>query len=106
MVQQVLDVQARHTADFQEVRQRLTTLESQVGQVIATEQIHFAQVMQRFDRHEQRLDRIERRLDLIDAPVRERERIGASARHGDTPSARDVRKSEHPSVKQQVISGE
>ena len=69
MVQRVLDVLARHTTEFQEVKQRLTTLETQVGQVIATEQIHYAQVMQRLDRHEDRLDRIERRLDLIDAPV-------------------------------------
>lgn len=70
MVQRVLDVLSRLTADFHEFKQRMTTLETQVGQLAATEQLHYAQVMQRLDRHEDRLDRIERRLDLIDAPVR------------------------------------
>jgi phage shock protein A len=52
-----------------EVKQRLTTLEIQIANLSATESSHYAQVMQRLDRHETRLDRIERRLDLIDVPV-------------------------------------
>ena len=56
-------------ADLLEVKQRLTTLEIQVGNLVATEQSHYAQLMLRMDRHEARLDRIERRLDLTaDAP--------------------------------------
>ncbi|MGD0106429.1 MAG: hypothetical protein ABSC06_20675 [Rhodopila sp.] len=56
-------------ADTAEVKQRLTTLEVQIASLSATESSHYAQVMQRLDRHEMRLDRIERRLDLIDVPV-------------------------------------
>lgn len=55
------------TADVAEVKQRLTTLEIQVGNAAATEQSHYGQVMQRLDRQDVRLDRIERRLDLIPA---------------------------------------
>jgi tetrahydromethanopterin S-methyltransferase subunit G len=56
-------------ADLQEVKRRLTTLEIQVGNLVATEESHYAQVMQRMDRHEARLDRMERRLELVDAPA-------------------------------------
>jgi tetrahydromethanopterin S-methyltransferase subunit G len=55
-------------ADVAEVKQRLTTLEIQVGNLTATEQSHYAQIMLRMDRHDARLDRIERRLELADAP--------------------------------------
>ena len=54
-------------ADLLEVKQRLTTLEIQVGNLVATEQSHYAQLMLRMDRHDVRLDRIERRLDLTEA---------------------------------------
>jgi hypothetical protein len=50
-----------------EVSQRLTTMETQIGHLTATEQIHYGMTMQRFDNVEGRLDRIERRLDLADA---------------------------------------
>jgi division protein CdvB (Snf7/Vps24/ESCRT-III family) len=53
--------------DLAEVKQRLTALEIQVGNQVATEQSHYAQVMLRMDRHDARLDRIERRLDLVEA---------------------------------------
>jgi phage shock protein A len=56
-------------ADSAEVKQRLTTLEVRIGSLRLTESGHYAQVMQRLDRHETRLDRIERRLELIDVPV-------------------------------------
>jgi hypothetical protein len=56
-------------ADLQEVKHRFTTLESQVGNLVATERSHYAQVMLRMDRHDARLDRIERRLDLVDSPA-------------------------------------
>jgi hypothetical protein len=54
-------------ADLLEVKQRLTTLEIQVGNLVATEQSHYAQLMLRMDRHDGRLDRIERRLELTEA---------------------------------------
>jgi hypothetical protein len=69
MMQRMLDGMARLTADVQEIRQRLTTVELQLGGLVATEQSHYAQVMLRLDRHEARLDRIECRLDLADAPA-------------------------------------
>jgi phage shock protein A len=50
-----------------ELAQRMTTLEIQVGGLIASEQSHYALTMQRMDGVEARLDRIERRLDLVDA---------------------------------------
>jgi hypothetical protein len=56
----------RIAEDVGEVKQRLTTLEIQVGGLVATEQSHYAQTMSRLDRFEARLDRIERRLDLTD----------------------------------------
>lgn len=56
-------------ADTGELKQRMTTLEIQVGQMAATEQSHYGQVMQRFDRVERRLDRVERRLEIADAPA-------------------------------------
>jgi hypothetical protein len=56
-------------ADMAEVKQRLTTLEIQVANLSSMESSHYAQVMQRLDRHEGRLDRIERRLGLIDLPA-------------------------------------
>jgi hypothetical protein len=54
-------------ADLLEVKQRLTTLEIQVGNLVATEQSHYAQLMLRMDRHDARLDRIERRFELTEA---------------------------------------
>jgi hypothetical protein len=56
-------------ADMREVKQRLTTLEIQIGSLAATEQSHYAQTMLRMDRYDGRLDRIERRLGLTDAPA-------------------------------------
>jgi tRNA G26 N,N-dimethylase Trm1 len=55
-------------ADVTDVKQRLTTLEIQVGNLLSTEQSHYAQVMLRLDRHDTRLERIERRLDLVETP--------------------------------------
>jgi hypothetical protein len=54
--------------DVADVKQRLTTLEIQVGQMVATEASHYAQTMLRIDRVEVRLDRIERRQDLMSIP--------------------------------------
>jgi tetrahydromethanopterin S-methyltransferase subunit G len=55
-------------ADMGEVKQRLTAVEIQVGNLSGTEASHYGATMLRLDRVEQRLDRIERRLDLVDAP--------------------------------------
>jgi hypothetical protein len=54
-------------ADTVEMKQRLTTLEIQVGNLAATEGSHYAQIMLRMDRIDLRVERIERRLDLADA---------------------------------------
>lgn len=69
MMQRMLDGQARLTGDVLEIKQRLTTIELQVGNLSATEQSHYAMTMQRLDRHEARMDRIERRLELADTPA-------------------------------------
>ena len=53
-------------SDMVELKQRLTTLEIQSGNFMASEQSHYGTTMQRFDRLETRLDRIERRLDLAE----------------------------------------
>jgi hypothetical protein len=55
--------------DMAEIKQRLTTLEIQLGGMVGTEQSHYGQTMLRLDRFDGRLDRIERRLDLTDAPA-------------------------------------
>jgi chromosome segregation ATPase len=59
----------RLTADMGEIKQRLTTLEIQLGGSVATEQSHYGQTMLRLDRLDSRLERIERRFDLTGAPV-------------------------------------
>jgi hypothetical protein len=58
----------RLAGDVTEIKQRLTTLEIQVGNLAGTEGSHYAQVMLRMDRLDARLERVERRLDLVDAP--------------------------------------
>jgi hypothetical protein len=67
LLRAILNDVAEIRADLLEVKQRLTTLEIQVGNLVATEQSHYAQLMLRMDRHEARLDRIERRFDLTEA---------------------------------------
>jgi tetrahydromethanopterin S-methyltransferase subunit G len=52
--------------DMAEVKQRLTALEIQVGNLAGNEASHYGQIMQRLDRQEARLERIERRLDLTE----------------------------------------
>jgi hypothetical protein len=58
----------RIAEDVVDVKHRLTTLEIQVGQLVATEASHYAGTAQRVDRVEHRLDRIERRLDPVETP--------------------------------------
>jgi tetrahydromethanopterin S-methyltransferase subunit G len=53
-------------AEIRETKQRMTMVERQVGQVVATEQAHYATFMSRLDRMEDRLERIERRLELVE----------------------------------------
>lgn len=55
--------------DMRDVKHRLTSMEGQVGQVLANDQNHYAATMVRIDRIETRLERIERRLDLTEAPA-------------------------------------
>ena len=52
--------------DVREIKQRTTTVEHQIAQVVATEASHYASLSSRLDRLEQRIDRIERRLDLVE----------------------------------------
>lgn len=59
----------RMAEDLREVKHRLSTVEAQVGQLLANEQSHYAATMARQDQTDTRLDRIERRLDLTDAPA-------------------------------------
>jgi tetrahydromethanopterin S-methyltransferase subunit G len=53
--------------DFQDLKHRMSTVERQIGHLMASEQAHYAAVSQRLDRLETRLDRVERRLDLTPA---------------------------------------
>jgi hypothetical protein len=46
--------------------QRLTILEAQMAQLSASEQGHYAAIMQRLDGTNDRLERLERRLDLVE----------------------------------------
>ena len=55
-------------ADMLEVKERLTAVEIQVGNLSGTEASHYGATMLRLDRLEQRLDRIETRLNLVDVP--------------------------------------
>jgi hypothetical protein len=55
--------------DIADLQRRMTTLETQVGQLIATEQAHYATTMLRLDGFGDRLERITRRLDLTDQSV-------------------------------------
>jgi hypothetical protein len=52
-----------------ELSLRVTNLEVQLGNMVASEQSHYAVTMQRLDGIDSRINRIERRLDLTDAPA-------------------------------------
>ena len=54
---------------MRDLKHRVTAIEIQLGQFVATEQSHYAAAMARFDQIETRLDRIERRLDLVEEPA-------------------------------------
>ena len=56
-------------ADMAEVKQRLTTLEIQIGNLSGTESSHYGQTMQRLDRIVGDITRIRTRLDLVEAPA-------------------------------------
>ena len=55
-------------ADMREVKQRLTLLEIQVGQVASLEAGHYGTLMQRLDRIGDDVERIKVRLDLVETP--------------------------------------
>jgi tetrahydromethanopterin S-methyltransferase subunit G len=50
-----------------ETTPRLSTIERQIGHLIAIDQEHYASLSERLDNVTQRLERIERRLDLVEA---------------------------------------
>jgi hypothetical protein len=52
--------------DITDLKRRMTTVEIQIGSLIATEQQHYAQTMLRMDAFDARLERIERQLDLTE----------------------------------------
>lgn len=52
--------------DVADMRQRMTTIETQVGNFIGTEASHYASLATRLDKMDARIARIERRLDLVD----------------------------------------
>jgi phage shock protein A len=53
--------------DVKDIKRRMTSLETAVGSMAATELSHYANGALRADRTDDRLDRIERRLDLTEA---------------------------------------
>jgi predicted nuclease with TOPRIM domain len=57
----------RISDDITDLKHRMTTLEMQVGNIPATEQLHYVSLSTRIDRMGERLDRIEVRLGLADA---------------------------------------
>ena len=59
----------RQSEDIGDLKQRMTTLEIQVGNLVATEQNHYASLASRLDRMDGRLERLERHADLIQAPI-------------------------------------
>lgn len=52
--------------DIREHGQRISHLEQQMAQFSASEQGHYAVIMERLNHLGMRLDRIERRLDLVE----------------------------------------
>jgi hypothetical protein len=56
-------------ADMAEVKQRLTTVEIQVGNLSGAESSHYGQTMQRLGRIVGDIARIKIRLDLVEAPA-------------------------------------
>lgn len=52
--------------DMADMRLRMTTMETQVGNFIGTEASHYASLATRLDKMDARIARIERRLDLVD----------------------------------------
>ncbi len=53
--------------EMRDLKLRLTSLETMVGNLVATEMSHYAINIERVDRLADRVERIERRLDLRDA---------------------------------------
>jgi len=56
---------ARLRDDMADMRLRMTTMETQIGNFIETESSHYASLATRLDKTDERLS-IERRLDLVD----------------------------------------
>ena len=54
-------------SDMRDVKQRLTAVEIQVGQLASTEASHYASTALRLDRIEARLDRLDRHADILPA---------------------------------------
>jgi hypothetical protein len=68
-LREIRDMLADLKDDFSEMKLRVTTLETQVGNLGATEQSHYASVAMRLDRIGGDVDRIKRRLELADEPA-------------------------------------
>jgi polyhydroxyalkanoate synthesis regulator phasin len=59
--------QTRIEEDSRDLQHRMSTLEQQVGVMIASEMSHYASVSMRLDRLTDRVERIERRLEIVPA---------------------------------------
>lgn len=58
---------ARIEDDVRELKQRLSTVEQHISQMMASEMSHYASVAARLDRVTDRIERIERRLEIVPA---------------------------------------
>jgi hypothetical protein len=58
---------ARMHDDVVDLKLRMTTVETQVGTLVASEQSHYASLARRIDMLDARVERIEGRLDLMPA---------------------------------------
>jgi hypothetical protein len=66
MLRAIRASQARMEEDIRELKHRMSTVEQQAAQMLASEMSHYAGVASRLERIE-RIERIERRLDIVPA---------------------------------------
>ena len=67
MLRAIRASQARTEEDVGELKHRMSTVEQQTAQILASEMSCYAGVSSRLDRITDRLERIERRLEIVPA---------------------------------------
>jgi len=67
MLRAIRASQARTEEDMRELKHRMSTVEQQIAQILASEMSHYAGVSSRLDRITDRLERLERRMDILPA---------------------------------------